>query len=264
MSLTAGTLYVSSYNNQDNDTATNFGINLAVPVNKAKRIRVLGATLAHLMNPFGLNDQLWSFTIATTTYTMNFPTTRRWTNITDFVSYVNGTMFPGATGGAVPAVLSYDTNTNKLSITANSAGAKITMPPWNWNNINGNSVAYNANYRLGWTSQYAVISTGGAGTNVLTADGFPNVFQRTNVIYITSNISTDSNNDANIGNILARFPVNVSWGGLIVYENVHSDFAAPCFSENIKTINILLLDEDYQPIINPTNAYFNIQIGVEY
>jgi len=135
----------------------------------------------------------------------------------------------------------------------------ITMPQWNWNNTAGTSVAYNANYRLGWTSVAPV-----SGTTTLYADGFPNVFLRTNTIYVTTNIAADSNNDANVANILGRIPVTIGWGGLITYENVHSDFASPVFAENMKDIRIRLLDEDYQPLNNPANAYFNLVLGIEY
>lgn len=256
MSLTAGNLFISSYNNGDFDTSTDFGITLAVPVTKAKKIRLLGATIANLMNPFGNNDRLWVFNIGGTDYTMSFPTNIRWASINDFIAYVNGTLFPGATP-AVPATLAYDQNQNKLYITSNNPALVITMRAWNWNSTT--SVSYNANYRLGWTNTQPVSNTG-----VLYADGFPNVFLRTNTIYVTTNISTDSNNDANVANILGRIPVNVSWGALIIYENVHSDFASPVFCENIKDIRIRLLDEDYQPLANPGNAYFNLVIGIEY
>lgn len=260
MSLTAGNLFISSYNNQDYDTSTDFGITLAVPVTKAKRLRLLGATIANLMMPFGANDRLWSFTVGATPYTMSFPTDLRWATINDFVSFVNGTLFPNATPGPVPATIAYDPARNKLYITATTPGTVITMPAWNWNSVNkSSSLSLNANYRLGWTAINPV-----SGTTVLYADGFPNVFLRTNTIYVTTNISADSNNDANVANILGRIAVNVSWGGVIIYENVHSDFTTPVFCENMKDIRIRLLDEDYVPLVNPANAYFNIVIGVEY
>jgi hypothetical protein len=262
MSLTAGTLYLSSYNNADNDTATNFYLTLSVPVNRAKRIRVLASTLANLMMPFGYNDKLWEFTVNGTIYVMNFDTTIRWATMDSFLTYVNTVLFPAASPSAVPSRLQlfYNTDKNQLYLKSTTNTDVIEMPGWNWNNRSGTAVAYNANYRLGWTSPNSVFSTGG----ILYADGFPNVFQRTNVIYITSNLSTDSNNDANIANIIGRFPVNVPWGGIVYYENVHSDFASPIFTENIKNIHILLLDQDYQPLVNPGNAYFELQVGIEY
>jgi hypothetical protein len=259
MSLTAGNLFISSYNNQDFDTSTNFSITLAVPVTKAKKVRLLGATVANLFMPFGPNDKLWSFSVGTTTYTMDFDTTIRWATIADFVTYVNGTLFPSASPSAVDATLAYDSSKNQLYLTATTAGFVITMPGWNWNNTTGTSVAYNANYRLGWTSITPV-----SGTTTLYADGFPNVFNRTNVVYVTTNISTDSNNDANVANIFGRIPMTSGWGSLVNYENVHSEIASPVFSPNLKEIQIRLLDEDYQVLTNPGNAYFNIVIGIEY
>jgi hypothetical protein len=259
MSLTAGNLFISSYNNQDFDTSTNFSITLAVPVTKAKRVRLLGATVANLFMPFGPNDKLWEFKVGSTTYSMNFDTTIRWATIADFVTYVNGTLFPSATSGAVPATIAYDANKNQLYLTATTPGTVITMPGWNWNNALGTAVAYNANYRLGWTSITPV-----SGTTVLYADGFPNVFNRTNVVYVTTNISTDSNNDANVANIFGRIPMTSGWGSLVNYENVHSEISSPVFSPNLKEIQIRLLDEDYQTLTNPGNAYFNLVIGIEY
>ena len=254
MSLTAGTLYISSYNNGDNDTSTKFTTTLSVPVVKAKRLRVLTATLANLMMPFSDNDKLFKFNVNGTDYSVNFPTDRRWTDIAAFVTYANASVL-----NATAATFTYDSNTNKLSLVANTTGQSVKMYAWNWNAAAGSSVSLNANYRLGWTNNKDVTAT---TTN--TADGFPNVILRTNSIYVMSNVSTDSNNDANVANIIARIPVNVSWGQLIQYENKASDFSAPVFTEVIKSVQITLLDEDYQPLINPGNAYFTLSLGVEY
>jgi hypothetical protein len=259
MSLTAGNLFISSYNNQDFDTSTDFGITLAVPVTKAKRIRLLGATIGNLFMPFGSNDKLWQFVVGGTTFTMNFDTTIRWATIADFLSYVNTVLFVGASPSAVPATLSYNASSNKLLLTATTPGTVITMPGWNWNNQFGSSVAYNANYRLGWTSITPI-----SGTTTLSADGFPNVFTRTNVVYVTTNVCADSNNDANIGNVIGRIPMTSGWGSLVNFENVHSEFSSPTFTPNIKDIRIRLLDEDYQLLVNPANSYFNIVFGIEY
>ena len=103
-----------------------------------------------------------------------------------------------------------------------------------------------------------------SGTSTLTADGFPNVFNRSNVLYVVTNIAATSNNDNNIGNVLGRIPVNIGWGGLINYENIHTDFAGEAFSTNFKEITIQVLDEDYQTITQPTNAYFSLVVGVHY
>jgi hypothetical protein len=139
------------------------------------------------------------------------------------------------------------------------------MPAWNWNNTQGTSVSYNSNYRLGWTNSITVTATSTAPAfSVLNADGFPNVFNRANVLYVVTNISASSNNDNNIANVLGRIPVNIGWGGIINYENIHTDFAQACFSENIKEIRIQVLDEDYQPVTQATNAYFSLVIGVHY
>jgi len=267
MSLTAGNLYISSYNNQDNDSSTDFTITLAVPVTKAKRIRVLGATIPNLMMPFGANDSLFRFAIGNAGYTVYFATDKRWSSLAAFCTYM-GTLISNAISGPEGITATVTVNqglgasevNNRLTITLSNPAKSITIPPWNWNNTNGGSVSYNANFRLGWTSISPVTSVAG----VLTADGYPNIFLRTNNIYITTNISTDSNNDANIGNIVGRIPVTIDYGGLIVYNNVSSDFSSPVFSENIKDIRVRLLDEDYQPLVNPANAYFNVVFGIDY
>jgi hypothetical protein len=259
MSLTAGQLFLSSYNNQDGQTSTDFSLTLSVPVTKAKRLRLLGATIPNLFMPFGPNDKLWVFNINGVDYTMNFPTDRRWSTINDFIFYVNNTIFPSASPGVVPATLFYDTNANRLSILATIPGHIITMPGWGWNNTFGTSISYNANYRLGWTNASSV-----SAVNTLTADGFPNVFNRTNVLYVVTNIAATSNNDNNIGNVLGRIPVNISWGGVINYENIHTDFSGEAFAANFKDITVQVLDEDYQPLRNPNNAYFSFVVGVHY
>lgn len=269
MSLTAGQLFLSSYNNQDGQTSTDFSLTLSVPVTKAKRLRLLGATIPNLFMPFGPNDSAWTFSITfpgpvTNTYTINFPTNRRWTTIADFVAFVNAE-FAAHLPFAVGATLSYDTDANQLVLTGLIAGSTITMPGWGWNNTLGTSISYNSNYRLGWTNASAVSATSVAPAfPVLRADGFPNVFNRTNVLYVVTNIAATSNNDNNIGNVLGRIPVNISWGGVINYENIHTDFAGEAFAANFKDITIQVLDEDYQPLTNPNNAYFSMVVGVHY
>ena len=259
MSLTAGQLFLSSYNNQDGQTSTDFSLTLSVPVTKAKRLRLLAATIPNLFMPFAANDSQWTFNVQGTNYTMFFPTVLRWATIADFVGYCNTTLFPSATPSACPVTIAYDAGTNKLTLTTTTPGQSITMPGWAWNNTQGTSVSYNANYRLGWTNAGPVTSG-----SYLEADGFPNVFNRSNVLYVVTNISATSNNDNNIGNVLGRIPVNIGWGGVINYENIHTDFAGEAFAANFKEITVQVLDEDYQPLKNPNNAYFSLVVGVHY
>lgn len=259
MSLTAGTLFLSSYNNQDNQTSTDFSLTLSVPVTKAKRVRLLGATIPNLFMPFGPNDRTWTFSVNAVSYTMTFPINLRWATIADFVSYCNVTLFPTATPAACPVSIAYNAGTNQLTLTAITPGQVIIMPGWAWNNPFGTSISYNANYRLGFTSSSPV-----SGVTTLTADGFPNVFNRSNVLYVVTNIAATSNNDNNIGNVLGRIPVNIGWGGVINYENIHTDFSGEVFASNFKEITIQVLDEDYQPLKNPNNAYFSLVVGVHY
>jgi hypothetical protein len=262
MALQAGNVFLSSYNCQENETNSNFTIILAVPVTGAKRIRMLSASVPHLMMPFANNDKLFQFILNGTTYSMNFPTDIRWFQMGPgpgtFLTAFNALLaaIPG-----LPSTLTvtYNQFTNKLTITSSNPADTITIPPWNFNNPPSNNVSFNAHYRLGFTNTQNL-----TGVGSVTALGFPNVFVRTNIIYVQTNIVSDSNNDANVANILGRIPVDVSWGALINYENVHSDFVSPVFSENIKEISIRLLDEDYQQIVLPDNAYFNLCLGVEY
>jgi hypothetical protein len=262
MSLTAGQLFLSSYNNQDGQTSTDFSLTLSVPVTKAKRLRLLGATIPNLFFPFGPNDKTWTFSVNAVSYTMTFPTDRRWGTIADFITYCNLAvtgLFATATPSACPVSIAYDADYNVLTLTANTPGQVIIMPGWSWNNTFGTSVSYNANYRLGFTNASAR-----SGTTTLSADGFPNVFNRTNVLYVVTNIAATSNNDNNIGNVIGRIPVNIGWGGVINYENIHTDFAGEAFSANFKEITIQVLDEDYQPVRQPNNAYFSLVVGVHY
>ena len=259
MSLTAGNLFISSYNNQDFETSTNFTINLSVPVTKAKRLRLLGATLPNLMFPFGNNDKLFQISINGTPYTITFSTSMRWADTTAFCSYMTS-LFSAGGSPLNRLTVTYSSSTNLLTITSSTNTDALIVPAWNWNaSTTSPNIAQCANYRLGFTNSVNL-----TGTGAVTAIGFPNVFQRTNTIFVVTNVSTDSNNDANIGNILGRIPVNIGWGGVIQYENVHSDFASPLFCENIKEIRVQLLDEDYQMLTNPDNAYFNLVIGIEY
>jgi hypothetical protein len=268
MSLTAGQLFLSSYNNQDGQTSTDFSLTLSVPVTKAKRLRLLGATIPNLFFPFAKNDRAWTFQVGAISYRMTFPIDVRWATIGDFITYCNlavtglfATAVNASTNVATacPVTLSYSASTNKLTITANTPGTIVTMPGWAWNNPFGTSISYNSNYRLGWTNTGSV-----SGTTTLTADGFPNVFNRSNVLYVVTNIAATSNNDNNIGNVIGRIPVNIGWGGVINYENIHTDFSGEAFSANFKEITIQVLDEDYQPITQATNAYFSLVIGVHY
>lgn len=267
MSLSAGLIFLSSYNNQASETSTDFSLTLSVPVTKGKKLRLLAATLPNLFMPFSSNDALWVFNVGGIDYQVIFPTNIRWASIDDFRTYVNGTMFPAATapGTTTPrpllstvCTLQYDGSKNQLYLFS-STNLFITMPSWNWNNYEGTSISFNANYRLGWTSDNSVTAQGS-----LYADGFPNVFQRTNVVYVATNIAAGSNNDNNLANIMGRIPITMGWGGVVIYENVHTDFKTDIFSQNFKEVKIQLLDEDYQPLRQPNNAYFSFTIGIEY
>ena len=271
MSLSAGLIFLSSYNNQAAETSTDFSLTLSVPVTKGKKLRLLAATLPNLFMPFATNDSNWTFAVNGISYQMFFPTNRRWDTIADFLSYVSTVMFPNATAPGTTAPLTpipagvsinYDSTRNQLYLQSALAAPNVqtfSMPGWAWNNPDGSSISYNANYRLGWTSDGVVTATG-----VLYADGFPNVFQRTNVVYVSTNIAAGSNNDNNLANIMGRIPINMSWGGVVNYENVHTDFKTDIFSQNFKEVKIQLLDEDYQPLKQPNNAYFSFTIGIEY
>lgn len=265
MSLTASQLFLSSYNNQDGQSSTNFSLTLSVPVTKAKRLRLLGATIPNLFMPFGVNDRAWTFQVGATSYTATFPIDRRWATIADFITYTNATIFTSATPSTPPVTLAYDSDRNKLYLTGTVAGQTITMPGWAWNNTQQTSVSYNSNYRLGWTNASPVSATSTAPAfSVLYADGFPNVFNRTNVLYVVTNIAATSNNDNNIGNVIGRIPVNISWGGVINYENIHTDFSGEAFASNFKEVTIQVLDEDYQVLSQANNAYFSLVVGVHY
>lgn len=223
---------------------------------------MMSATLPNLFMPFGANDYQWTFNVNGTDYTMSFPTQSRWLTMDEFITFCNlptTGLFATASPSACPVTISYTIDTNRLVLTTNNSGETIIMPPWNWNNTQGTSVSYNSNYRLGWTSAIPV-----SAVTVLSADGFPNIFNRANVFYVVTNISATSNNDNNIANVLGRIPCSIGWGGVINYENLHTDVKLPVFSENIKEIRIQLLDEDYQPVVQATNAYFSLTLGVEY
>jgi hypothetical protein len=209
--------------------------------------------------PFQSDDKAFRIYSATSTgtggvaYDINFSTSIRWTTIADFVTYFNSLL----TAVSAPFTVTYTTNSNKLTITHNTANTAMYIPRWSYTN---------ANFRLGFTSVVGLgVAAPGAGLYAsVTADGFPNVFLRCNSVYVTSNISVDSNNDSNVGNIIARIPITGNYGELVNYENVHSEFSAPVFTERIKDVSIQLLDENYQPLALPNNAYFTITIGVEY
>jgi hypothetical protein len=82
------------------------------------------------------------------------------------------------------------------------------------------------------------------------------------MLYVVTNISANSNNDNNIGNVLGRIPVNISWGGVIQYDNVATDFASPIFSENFKDIRIQLLDEEPNPMFFTPAAGLRLEEGI--
>jgi hypothetical protein len=255
MSLNAGSIYLSSYNNGDYDTTNNFTVTLSVPIIKARRLRVLSANFPNILYPFGEDDKnftIFDGGIGGIPYTITFPTNRRFDSTSDFISVMNALF----TTVSAPFTASYSNDTGRLSITCSNVSNPIYIPRWTYTN---------ANFRLGFTSVTGVEVTPPISTNaVIEADGFMNVFNRTNSVYVTSNISVDSNNDSNIGNIIARIPISAGFGQLVNYENVHSEFSAPVFTERIKDISIQLLDENYQPLTLPNNAYFTLTLGVEY
>lgn len=110
-----------------------------------------------------------------------------------------------------------------------------------------------------WGSQFALNTRLGFGVkgvlsvgNTITGSYLPNIL-RTRVIYVCTNITTNgtlafNNNGGSLRAVLAKVPVNSTYGGMTVYENNDYNFCKTLASQ-IQTVEIYLLDEELQPYL---------------
>ncbi len=102
--------------------------------------------------------------------------------------------------------------------------------------------------RFGLNSRLGFPYTGLTGTVLTTFTGtfMPNLI-RTKVLYLLGNMSVnDSISTDGLRNVLAKIPVNATYGGVIVYQPPELN---PCriVQDNLQNINLALLDDNYQP-----------------
>jgi len=123
---------------------------------------------------------------------------------------------------------------------------------------------YALNTRLGFTDSPPNIVV----NDTITGTIMPNIL-RTRTVYVTldavmnSSLTTDGDRNQGIGNVLARFPVNAIYGGLITYENtaLHYLTQVPKAFQNLR---ISILDENLQPLGIAKEEIWEVQLAVKY
>jgi hypothetical protein len=246
---------ISSYNANEG-TNSNFTSLLPSAILNPKTVQLSKFTLLNMLYPFTLQDNILLLQVnnsTATTYKVIIPTNKQWSGIatvpagqTSFLQDLNSALVTGLTGSGATITATWSPQTSNLTLTGN-----VTFK------ILSYDVGSTANYKLGLTlPAYSFVTS-------LTADGFVNLL-RTGVIYVCSNLLGNSLNDGDEESIIATIPVNANYGGLITFDNKQDQNYISLTVGTIREINIRLLDEEYQLLSVPNNAYTNIEMLFGY
>jgi hypothetical protein len=108
--------------------------------------------------------------------------------------------------------------------------------------------------KTAWSSQFALntrlgfpnIGLSGNAGSAITGTFLPNIL-RTRVLYLLCNISlNDSISTDGLRTVLAKMPVNSSYGGLTIYEQKDYNFCR-IVQSSYQNVELSLLDDNYQP-----------------
>lgn len=144
---------------------------------------------------------------------------------------------------------------NTYSVTYNSNSKKITIDasPSTFKLINSSMLD-----AIGF-EQMTSFSTAASSTNPINISG-------TTFIDIYTNLITNNYTPGNKqqGALLCRAPVNVSFGGLIEYNDYNSHYFDVLNDESISNLNIALYDDKGQLLELPDNCYCSLTLVLKY
>lgn len=232
-------------------TPTNFSQPLAKPLSGVRGVHFLGFSCPNLIPPFANFDKTFYVQVdgnASTTYSVTIDTTRFFSTVADFVTYINSLFAAHATPRIRNISFSFSSTTLKLTMT-DSGGSCRPLPYAPGGNECG--------YRIGFPETSYAFQASHIAT------GYPAVILRTDQIKVHLNLigSTSSAFQADADCIYA-VPVDKNVGELISYANPYV-FTLPCFIDNLSEVSVRLTDQDNQELSLPSNAYVSLSLMLD-
>jgi hypothetical protein len=173
-----------------------------------------------------------------------------------------------------PTAPSYAENTanTQTYIFKLTAATSFRLPGWSqslWDGTSTRSMYYNLNQRLGFSNQYS----SGFATS-MEADCPPNL-QRTSTVHIRTSLGADTlsttvgipgvNGASSYRDIIASIPCAVKFGEILTFqENSNTGRIIKGLTHNIRSIDVRILDDQFQPLGLPNNAIANFEFDFSY
>jgi hypothetical protein len=276
---------ISSYNSPENQTAGSFDSNLANTIVGCKKFIITKFVMPNLMpdiSPYYNTITLGVFNSSPNTafypLKLEIASNRHWATGQAFSTYLQGLvsnlLVTSCQYSQVDADLYqvvYDSETGLLTFD----GSSITNTPLIWFtpwNVPDPISAKSALYKLGFTETNTNLPgySEATQTEILTASAPLNLLS-TAVIYVSSNLLGNANNDyrgndgtpAGNESIICAIPVTSNFGTLISYQDQFSHFIDTNIN-SIRTVQIQLLDEEYNQLSLPKGCYCTIELRMLY
>lgn len=250
--ITPTRLQIGSWNASTNYSNTNFVDIFANGqiISDVKQIHMISATIPNLFPTFGKADSLLRVTYKGASYSIQCDTNGRYTGDT-MLTHLNSLF--AAQGNLADITVTYNAGVagyKKLlfSHPAQASAAndlKFVQDQaslWKWGILNP-------------TFSRGVVST---TPSTVACDGVVREI-RTSLIYVRSSISNDSTNSAGLENILGVISIDVPWGDVIQWREFLDENWVDVSVSSLSSMNIQLLDEDFQELTLPSNAYTTFQ-----
>jgi hypothetical protein len=249
LSATSRVFINSETDRQIGQTSGFFTALLPKPLQYPKKVRVIGATIPYFFPSFTTLNNTLNVNIGGTPYTISIPTNQNFdgTLLANFL----GTQLTALGAGVFTAT--FFTTTGFITITGPATAWQILPTSTCLGKIgfsSGNLVAslISGLYRL----------SGDLPVNTL----------RTQNIYILSSIVSGQGMNADPNNtkynILYKIPVNTGYFGVIANQSQFIEASYNLFQNALDSIDIQLVDDDYNILNLPDNLYWTLELNFDY
>jgi hypothetical protein len=251
MAVKSKLLLINSWASSSGGVPTNFSQPLAKPLSGVRGVHFLNFSCPNIMPPFANFGKTFYVQVdgnTSTTYSVTIDTSRFFSTVADFVTYINGLFAAHPAPRLRQITFSFSSTTLKL--TMSDLGGTCRPLPYA---PGGNECGYRIGFpETSYAFQAAHVAT-----------GYPAVILRTDQIKVHINLigSTSSAFQADADCIYA-VPVDTNVGELINYSNPYV-YTLPCHIDNLSEVSIRLTDQDNQELSLPNNAYVSLSLMLD-
>ena len=274
-------LFINSDHRRDYDSADNFTVTLDVPIERPKSIMLRTSTIPLTCYNIPAYEGTFYWYIYDRTdwvlKSLTINTQRAFLTPVQLVNQFNSDALAANAGIS----LTFDPDNTSSTYSANAANAfsyrisvtcstAFRLPGWADTTSLTNTpinMYFNLNQRLGFTNKN--VTQQYASPNTLKADSPPNL-QRTSTIFVRCSLGNDTLSTplptgTSFRDILLSVPCNSLYGDIVVYkENSATGHIINHMSDYIKTITVLLLDDQFAPLGLPSNAISTFEFCFTY